>query len=445
MASSEIVKPIVQFQKKGSNVQLRNMDASNCLGKNRCVFNENNGSYYWQVDNIYLARGWSETIISNSLWENSKHYSACLGVWGHGTYFQNNELFDRYDNNRELYVADRASDLRTTLVPVEGSRQEYDIVGKLNSSTLRDKDMQIYVSSGVGFGQTRMIVSSRLVVGENGNEASRVTLDRPFTVAPNRNSSVIIRRPRENIFFIDGKYENGTAGGFYGGCADVIYEGNTWRDVSGIYQNTMANDHNWYMSFIEEDVKSENANMTGYNWQSMSGAHSQMAFIMRNCFIDGQHTNLRPNAANSLVDLILDHNTYNNMSSAFTFYVATADTNVNGGLLYRNQFNNVSNLFETATSERLAANLMAKTNNEGSKRLILLESETPDFLLGDVNLDGRVSLKDATLIQYYLIDMVELSQEQLDRADVDGNQEVSLKDATTIRMYLLGRITGFAG
>ncbi|MCH5304471.1 MAG: dockerin type I repeat-containing protein, partial [Ruminococcus sp.] len=54
------------------------------------------------------------------------------------------------------------------------------------------------------------------------------------------------------------------------------------------------------------------------------------------------------------------------------------------------------------------------------------------YKMGDVNMDGAVDIRDATLIQQYLADLETLSDIQLYLADVDGEPGVSVKDATYI-------------
>ncbi len=62
--------------------------------------------------------------------------------------------------------------------------------------------------------------------------------------------------------------------------------------------------------------------------------------------------------------------------------------------------------------------------------------EAPDEgLLGDVDLDSKISVMDATAIQLYKAQMLELSNEQLKNADVDHDNKVSVMDATKIQMF----------
>ena len=62
------------------------------------------------------------------------------------------------------------------------------------------------------------------------------------------------------------------------------------------------------------------------------------------------------------------------------------------------------------------------------------------FLKGDVNLDGRVSIIDATLIQSYLAGNAELSPIQQYNAMVGDNYEISIENATLIQKYLVGLV-----
>lgn len=63
-----------------------------------------------------------------------------------------------------------------------------------------------------------------------------------------------------------------------------------------------------------------------------------------------------------------------------------------------------------------------------------------NILYGDVNGDGVVSIRDATLVQMYLAQMVEFDAAQLLAADADGNGTVDINDVTRIQQYLVGMI-----
>lgn len=61
--------------------------------------------------------------------------------------------------------------------------------------------------------------------------------------------------------------------------------------------------------------------------------------------------------------------------------------------------------------------------------------------LGDVDGDGKVSIKDATLIQKHLASMVFLEENQLKSADANGDGNINIRDVTQIQKYLAGFIS----
>ncbi len=71
---------------------------------------------------------------------------------------------------------------------------------------------------------------------------------------------------------------------------------------------------------------------------------------------------------------------------------------------------------------------------------ILIEYEVTVFSKGDVNLDGKVTVADATLLQKYLASMVQLNDLQKKTAEVTGDSNLSISDATTIQKHIAGII-----
>lgn len=59
-------------------------------------------------------------------------------------------------------------------------------------------------------------------------------------------------------------------------------------------------------------------------------------------------------------------------------------------------------------------------------------------LVGDVNGDGQVNIKDATYIQKVVAKLREEPENYLLTADVNSDNNVSVKDATVIQLYLAG-------
>ncbi|MBR3988371.1 MAG: metallophosphoesterase [Clostridia bacterium] len=63
-------------------------------------------------------------------------------------------------------------------------------------------------------------------------------------------------------------------------------------------------------------------------------------------------------------------------------------------------------------------------------------------ILGDVNGDGKVNIKDATQIQKFAAKLIELTDAEFMRADVNADTKVNIKDATAIQKYAAKLETG---
>ena len=69
-----------------------------------------------------------------------------------------------------------------------------------------------------------------------------------------------------------------------------------------------------------------------------------------------------------------------------------------------------------------------------------VDPPTPDFLLGDADQDGEVSVMDATTIQRYKAEKIVLEAIALLAADTDKDGEVSVMDATRIQRFKANKI-----
>ena len=63
-------------------------------------------------------------------------------------------------------------------------------------------------------------------------------------------------------------------------------------------------------------------------------------------------------------------------------------------------------------------------------------------ILGDVNGDGKVNIKDATLIQKAVAKIISLTDAEQTRADVNADEKVNIKDATAIQKFVAKIETG---
>ncbi len=65
-------------------------------------------------------------------------------------------------------------------------------------------------------------------------------------------------------------------------------------------------------------------------------------------------------------------------------------------------------------------------------------NEQENFIMGDVNGDGRVSITDATLLQKHLAKVDKISEKNIGLADFNGDGKISVADVTAIQKKLAG-------
>lgn len=457
LLANESKAALFSVSSAGDNINITNVDGMDDNITHRPLVNDLWGSKYFRFENNMFHDGWSE-VCANYGWVIGNEFdNACIGIWGHGTYLQDNHLCNLQANNREVYVADRSANYSGKIVQYSDDPDnvtfKFPTASKMNAY-LYDES-QLYIRSGQGAGQTRKIISIDPVTGW-------FTVDRPFAIMPNRNSQVILRRARENIYFVKNYYENGGAGGFYGGVADVVYDSNIRDKNIGFYMMGIFNDVNWYYSIINETYvyNPMNANHvgrpsieSGYSWEALSGYNASMCGLMRNNEINGMKFN--STVGNSLSeyalhDIIIDNNRFNDIGTAAISSSSGQETvNYRDGFLeYRNTYNNVAKKYGgMLVSRGIVDGCKKSTNSVGSKRWIYLESEEKEYFdslpYGDVDGDGKVTLKDAILVRNYLIGRNNLTDNQIKRADVDGDGVVTLIDANEIKYKVVGLITKF--
>ncbi|MBQ1977246.1 MAG: Ig-like domain-containing protein, partial [Ruminococcus sp.] len=70
-------------------------------------------------------------------------------------------------------------------------------------------------------------------------------------------------------------------------------------------------------------------------------------------------------------------------------------------------------------------------------------TESDKRILGDVDNNGKVNIKDATMIQKAAADIITLSDAENLRADVNGDNKTNVKDATAIQKFIADIETSF--
>ncbi|MBQ2943761.1 MAG: starch-binding protein [Ruminococcus sp.] len=73
----------------------------------------------------------------------------------------------------------------------------------------------------------------------------------------------------------------------------------------------------------------------------------------------------------------------------------------------------------------------------------VVEPPVKDIILGDADLDNKISVKDATTIQKAVAELLTLSEDANKAADADGSGNVNVKDATAIQKHIADLPTGY--
>ena len=97
----------------------------------------------------------------------------------------------------------------------------------------------------------------------------------------------------------------------------------------------------------------------------------------------------------------------------------------------------------TTTTESVATNsdeTTATTSSSETTTTTKGGDVTPASLYGDVNLDGRVDITDAVMLNKAAANTVQLSEQQRSNADCDANNEVDSNDAVVLLKFLVSII-----
>lgn len=73
----------------------------------------------------------------------------------------------------------------------------------------------------------------------------------------------------------------------------------------------------------------------------------------------------------------------------------------------------------------------------------VLATDTLMCKVGDADENGKINIKDATLVQKFVAGLLDLSGQAQKLADVDANGKVNVKDATLIQKFVAGLVNGF--
>ena len=392
---------------------------------------------------------------------NSRGDSATLaGAFeGNGLYLIGNEIGGTKTNNREIITTDGkmnyGNDLTGIIQKVEGdpSGLTYRFVTGHSFNVLnRWKGSQIYVMQGQGAMQYRTITYSMDDI---------IKIDTPFVIEPNRNSRVAIEDARADLIYYNNTASDGGMVGTYGTQCGAVYDSNTYYQCEANRMRAHAGAPVWYQSFnrntyydgnfwhvnADGDISSSVGTYGGINISPTNYKNIISSMMVRNCdFSKNMMIHIAATVADNIQNIVFDNNSFKDCNNA---YRITANLkNSLSVIMYRNTFDNVVSpiLLKGDGGVPYSSDLsrICESKNEyGFAYLTIIGNYYADNSkpkLGDVNLNGSVTIKDVTLIRYYLIGKVDFTSDMFVQADVNEDGSIDILDATILKMFIAGKV-----
>lgn len=406
--------------------------------------------YYYNLRNVNVKNG-SLSWLHGAAYdygiieENDFGENVCVGLQGNNMYFARNYFHDNMQNNRELYTTDGgyyAKDLILKQDTAFTNGCVYKVYGTNLSADYTGK--MLMVAFGQGYSQIRRIVS---------NSSDSIVLDKPFAVAPNRNSRCFIQVSRTDNIFVDNTCYNGGAFGSYGTMIDYVFDNNNFEQSLG-YCMDIWTQCIWGVSMINGSMKDPfythgtssitgSANQTRYRGISLKSQGARYSGAMNNMLVrdidmsGGAFIEIAVSSiGNCFKDLTVQRNTFTDTEKAID--LVSGNTGIvhdfiDGFLLADNVYSACAQKYTKTFTE--VYNRNAK-NKAGDLRIKLAGESSPTVeVKGDANNDGIFTLKDVTYLQYYLIEQIDVDDVKglTKRADVNGDGKLDLRDVNLMR------------
>lgn len=475
MTVAELLALLSQECAGGINKLRIGTNSTNVQVRNLYCYNANGGAHSLLAGNYIMVDGlevnmWTVVEGFNAIAEHVQ-ITAAFAMQCSKSYYARSYMHDNYSNNRELFTTDGGSKALDCKIQFIGDNPElmkkytgsdktdavtfYFVGAQYGTDTLAGYNY--LVTAGQGMGQLRRITSNtRYKTVENGKDVyySTFTVEKPFTVNPNRNSSGHIVSHRNSMIFVDNRFYDGNAGAIYGAGINCVFDYYTFDTCAG---PALTNRYSiiWYITFSNFSCINNQGYVHGEGFGGTAGTYQTgnaavrfyantspciygMAGIMlKNCDLGAYRISITNAATNNcLWDLLIE----NNRIDGAVYAIIGGSANINGMLIRNNQFDVITErLFDEDYMMRAIGGSSSLNSQKSPKAIILIPGYEAGILLGDANGDGSVSLKDVTLIKYYIAQEVVFNAEQLKRSDVNGDGRVTLRDANQIRKYIINR------
>ena len=122
-------------------------------------------------------------------------------------------------------------------------------------------------------------------------------------------------------------------------------------------------------------------------------------------------------------------------------YQAEVWVKANEGYFFTTDSDGVSNINAKVNGKN--AEVLHASSDKAAGFTLDFTIPNDDFMLGDVNGDGKVNVLDATMIQRHIAQLITIDEDKLPCADTDKNGKIAIMDATAIQRYIAKVITEF--
>lgn len=386
----------------------------------------------------YVTGGWAKGVLNEYSVAENNFFDHQLLTYedAKGSYLGHNTVYQILWNNREQVTNDGSAyyggDRSGVMQYIDDTH--YSIYGKIGKN-LTGK--LVYVVSGQGALQGRYIIGYEFKKNTKGDDITVIEIDQPFVIAPNRNSRVTIYISSMDMILTHNVFRQGNTAGTYSGGINLVYSNNTFDCVNtSLYCNN--NLPTWFYSAVDNTFSGFRIiTAPGVDKQGWSGVlifartkDTMNGLLIRSNVFSEKCSIVINNSSYALatVDVIIERNSFDEPDVA----IKLPDTSALDGYYIAN--NNFGN------SKNSITNLSDATNDVGDKKIVVLQDEVI-FILGDVNQDGDVNIKDSTYIKYYIAGDIVLSDKQLEAADVNLDGNVDILDSVIIRLSFIGEAT----
>lgn len=445
------------------------------------------------ADYIYCKNtkwyGWSNITSLQAAFVEDCEYEACLNWYGN-TVLVDSVAKNSTSNNRELLTTDGKSqyinqviqdlndpqtvqDVLAEELPKLSADMQQQLQDYLNSNQGRvyrfvstkvywngETACTLYVTEGQGAGQARCVDENILQAGNY----SYFTVRTPFAVSPNKNSRVSFYGDRTQFFALNSDFSNGRHVGTYGTMVDAVFDGLHFNHATSGIELQTNNGALWYIT--SKDTLAENI-ITGHTdtvevkasgLANFAGSSVQNTYFgiqfRRNTVGEGGHYRIdQITVRNSTSEIIFEDNLFvSKEGNGFRKFFLSGNDGIwisgNRQLTDADDPNSKTELFDDYSISMLRSVTITRYGYYST----ICDQYQPTGVIGrmygDVNNDGKVSLKDVTLIRFYLAEQVSETEiiatygsDALKYADCDNKSGVDSRDIFEIYKYLLNPIT----